>query len=113
MADLSAGCAVGILLGFSFIEPQDIHDIHGQMAVFMTEYDINLPQLPDFDFSRVEVEWTKLRSSIPELRKFTDDGREFQVGDALKKRGLDAEYPVVLVPGIISTVEHFEYSSRD
>ncbi|TFK23670.1 phospholipid:diacylglycerol acyltransferase [Coprinopsis marcescibilis] len=97
------GMTLGILLGFSFIEPQDIQDIHGHMEMLMTEYDINLPQLPDFDFSRVEMEWTKFRSNIPELWKFNNDGREFQIGEALKERGLDAEYPVVLVPGIIST----------
>ena len=96
--------AVGILLGFAFIEPQDIQDIHAQMAVLMNEYDINLPQLPDFDFSRLEAEWGRFRSSIPEVWKFNNDGREFQVGEQLKERGLSAKHPVILIPGIISTV---------
>lgn len=70
----------------------------------MTQYGVNFPELPDFDFSRVEAEWQRLRSSIPEVWKFNNDGREFQVGESIKARGLDAEYPVVLIPGIISTV---------
>jgi phospholipid:diacylglycerol acyltransferase len=70
----------------------------------VNQYDINLPPLPEFDLSRVEAEWTRLRSSIPEVWKFNNDGREFQVGNAMKARGLSAEYPVVLIPGIVSTV---------
>ena len=90
--------AVGILLGFAFIEPQDIH---AQMAFLMNEYNINLPQLPDFEFSRLEAEWGRFRSSIPEVWKFNNDGREFQVGEQLKERGLSAKHPVI--PGIILT----------
>lgn len=93
--------AVGILLGFAFIEPQDIH---GQMTILMSQYDINMPQLPDFDFSRLETEWLRLRSSIPEVWKFNNDGREFKVGEEMAERGLSAEHPVILIPGIISTV---------
>lgn len=80
------------------------------MTVLMTEYGMNMPELPDFDFSRVEAEWKRLRSSIPEVWKFNNDGREFQVGESIKARGLDAEYPVILIPGIISTVRHFSFS---
>ncbi|KAF9243104.1 Lecithin:cholesterol acyltransferase-domain-containing protein [Melanogaster broomeanus] len=69
----------------------------------MEEYDISL-RIPEIDFSRVEVEWDRLRSNIPEVWKLNNDGREFQVGEAMKERGLTAQYPVVLVPGIISTV---------
>lgn len=74
------------------------------MALLMNDYDFTLPQLPDFDFTGLEVEWTKFRSNIPEVWKFSNDGREFQVGEDIKARGLDAKYPIVLVPGIISTV---------
>ena len=70
----------------------------------MNQYDISLPLLPEFDLSRVEAEWRRLRKSIPELWKFNKDGREFQVGDAMRARGLSAEHPVVLIPGIVSTV---------
>lgn len=74
------------------------------MSVLMNEYDINLPQLPGLDLSRVEAEWSRFRSNIPEIWKFNNDGREFQVGDEMKARGLSAEHPVVLIPGVISTV---------
>ncbi|EGO00883.1 hypothetical protein SERLA73DRAFT_50487 [Serpula lacrymans var. lacrymans S7.3] len=68
----------------------------------MDEYDISLT-LPDIDLSRVETEWQRLRSNIPELWKLNNDGREFKVGEDIKARGLSANYPIVLVPGIVST----------
>lgn len=96
---------VGILLGFSVVEPKDFRDLHAHVQTLVNDYDITfLPQLPGFNLSRVEIEWTRLRSSIPEIWKFNNDGREFQVGEAMKARGLTAEFPVVLIPGIISTV---------
>ncbi len=94
----------GTLLGFAFVEPQDLHDMHAQVSVLMSEFGVNVPQLPGFDFSRVEAEWHRLRNSIPEVWKFNNDGREFKVGEAMQARGLSAEYPVILIPGIISTV---------
>jgi phospholipid:diacylglycerol acyltransferase len=78
--------------------------MHGQMLLLMNAYDFNLPQLPDIDLSRLETEWNRVRSSIPEVWKLANDGREFQVGEDFKARNLEAKYPVVLVPGIISTV---------
>lgn len=95
---------VGAFLAFAFIEPQDFHDLQLHVATLANQYDINLPQLPEFDLSRVEVEWARLRSTIPEVWKFNNDGREFQVGEAIKAQGLSAEYPTVLIPGIVSTV---------
>ncbi|KAF6760159.1 phospholipid:diacylglycerol acyltransferase [Ephemerocybe angulata] len=94
------GIMFGILLGFAFVEPQDIHS---QMTLLMSQYDINIPQLPGFDFSRLETEWTRFTSSIPEVWKFNTDGREFQVGEKMAERGLSAAHPVILIPGIIST----------
>lgn len=94
----------GTLLAFSFVEPQDFHDMHAQVSVLMSEFGVSVPQIPDFDFSRVEAEWHRLRSSIPEVWKFNNDGREFKVGEAMQARGLSAEYPVILIPGIVSTV---------
>lgn len=91
-------------MGFALIEPRDIQDIHAHLSVLMEEYDLNLPQLPELDFSRVETEWTRLRSNIPELWKLNNDGREFQVGESMKARGLSAQHPIVLIPGVISTV---------
>ncbi|KAL9711640.1 phospholipid:diacylglycerol acyltransferase [Leucoagaricus gongylophorus] len=97
------GLLVGTLLGFTFVEPEDLQDIHTQVSVMMSDLGVSVPQLPDLDFSHVEAEWKRIRSSIPEVWKFNNDGREFQVGESFKARGLDAEFPVILIPGIIST----------
>ncbi|KAK0504549.1 phospholipid:diacylglycerol acyltransferase [Armillaria luteobubalina] len=99
----SLGILFGVLLGFSLIDRTDIEGMQAQLLLFMDEYDISLPALPDFDFSRVEAEWIRLRSNIPEVWKFNRDGREFQVGEKIAERGLSAEFPVILVPGVIST----------
>lgn len=95
---------VGVILGFALIQPSDIQDMHSQLSLLMENYDIALPQFPEFDFTRLETEWAKFRINIPELWKFNRDGREFSVGLEMKERGLSAEYPVVLIPGVISTV---------
>ena len=68
-------------------------------------------KLPDIDLSRVETEWQRFRSNIPEVWKFANDGREFQVGEEFKARGKMAEFPVVIVPGIVSTVRNSPSSS--
>ncbi|KII96161.1 hypothetical protein PLICRDRAFT_35093 [Plicaturopsis crispa FD-325 SS-3] len=99
----SLGILLGVSLGFIFIKPTDIQDLHASLTLLLSEYDINFPELPDLDFSRVDAEWQRLRSNIPEFWKLHKDGREFQVGEEMKARGLSAEYPVVLIPGIIST----------
>ncbi|KAK0486020.1 phospholipid:diacylglycerol acyltransferase [Armillaria novae-zelandiae] len=99
----SLGILFGVLLGFSLIDRTDIEGMQAQLLLFMDEYDISLPALPDFDFSRVEAEWIRLRGNIPEVWKFNRDGREFQVGEKMAERGLSAEFPVILVPGVIST----------
>ncbi|EGO26500.1 hypothetical protein SERLADRAFT_447691 [Serpula lacrymans var. lacrymans S7.9] len=96
------GILIGVILGFVLIQPADIHDMHAQLLLYMDEYDISLT-LPDIDLSRVETEWQRLRSNIPELWKLNNDGREFKVGEDIKARGLSANYPIVLVPGIVST----------
>ena len=72
--------------------------------MIMERYEIDFPQLPDLDFSSVETEWNRLRLNIPEVWKFYRDGREFEVGERMKAQGLTAQHPVVLIPGIISTV---------
>jgi len=90
-------------LGLIFIEPSSLPDIPSHVAVFLGDYDISL-SFPQIDLSNVQTEWKRLMSTIPEPWKLNTDGREFQVGDAMKARGLEAKYPVVLVPGVISTV---------
>ncbi|KAI0276276.1 LACT-domain-containing protein [Russula aff. rugulosa BPL654] len=96
------GIILGIVLGLIFVEPSSLPDIPGHFAVFLEDYDISL-SLPQIDLSNVQTEWKRLMSTIPEPWKLNTDGREFQVGDAMKARGLEAKYPVVLIPGVIST----------
>ncbi|KAG2055679.1 LACT-domain-containing protein [Suillus hirtellus] len=96
------GILLGILLGFILIQPSDFQDIHSNLLLLMEEYDISL-RIPDIDLSRVELEWRRFRNNIPEVWKLNNDGREFKVGEAMKARGLTAHYPIVLVPGIVST----------
>lgn len=84
--------------------------MHAHLLLLMQGYDLPSPlplRLPEFDFSRAETEWARLRSSIPELWKLNNDGREFRVGGAARDRGLVAVHPVVVMPGIISTVRPF------
>jgi hypothetical protein len=95
---------VGLVLGLIFIEPSSLPDIPGQFAVFLEDYDIFSLSLPHIDLSRVQTEWKRLMSTIPEPWKLNTDGREFRIGDAIRARGLEAKYPVVLIPGVISTV---------
>ena len=91
---------MGLVLGLIFVEPSSLP---GHVAVFLEDYDISM-SLPQIDLSSVQTEWKRLISTIPEPWKLNTDGREFQVGDAIKARGLEAKYPVVLIPGVISTV---------
>jgi phospholipid:diacylglycerol acyltransferase len=105
---------VGVVLGLVFVEPSNLPDIPGHVAVFLEDYDISL-SLPQIDLSRVQAEWKRLMSTIPEPWKLNTDGREFRVGDAIKARGLEANHPIVLIPGVISTVSHalaVRFSSR-
>ncbi|KAF4567493.1 hypothetical protein EYR36_011115 [Pleurotus pulmonarius] len=97
------GICLGTLIAMLSIQANDIQEMHAQLAVFMNEFEISVPPLPDLDLSRVREEWSRLRSNIPEVWKFNRDGREFQVGEMMKARDLSAEYPLVLVPGIVST----------
>ncbi|KAG6837831.1 hypothetical protein H0H93_016199 [Arthromyces matolae] len=98
-----AARVMGTALALALIEPKDIQDIHTHMTVLMDQYNHYLPDLPGFDLTRVEAEWSRFRSSIPEIWKFNNDGREFQVGETMKARGLSASHPVILIPGVIST----------
>ncbi|KAJ7874819.1 phospholipid:diacylglycerol acyltransferase [Mycena olivaceomarginata] len=88
------GIFLGALLAF---------DLHAHLSLLLGEYELAMPEIPGLDLRRVESEWQRLRSNIPEVWKFNVDGREFQVGEAMSARGLSAHYPVVLIPGIIST----------
>ncbi|KAF8273417.1 Lecithin:cholesterol acyltransferase-domain-containing protein [Lactarius quietus] len=98
------GVILGIALGLIFVEPSTLPDIPGHFSLLLEDYELSLPLPPlPIDLSRVQAEWNRLISTIPEPWKLNTDGREFQVGDAIKARGLDANYPVILIPGVIST----------
>ena len=106
---------VGILFGFILVQPSDLTDFQTHLALLLDEFelDLSIPQLPQFDFSAVENEWRKLRNSIPEPWKLNTNGLEFSVGEAIAARGLSAKHPVILVPGIISTVLVFPLQNCD
>jgi phospholipid:diacylglycerol acyltransferase len=72
--------------------------------MLLDQYDISLPDFPQIDWSSVSTEWERFKSGIPEPWKLANDGREFRVGDEMRARGLEAKFPVILIPGIISTV---------
>lgn len=91
-------------MGIILIQPKDLPDIQTHVALLLDEFGIVLPQLPQLDLSLVENEWNRLRSSIPEVWKINTNGLEFKVGEEIAARGLSAKHPVILVPGIISTV---------
>ncbi|KAF7354833.1 Phospholipid:diacylglycerol acyltransferase [Mycena sanguinolenta] len=97
------GIFLGALIAFSLIEPRDLQDLHAHLSLLLAEYELGLPELPGLDLSRLETEWQRLRNNIPELWKLNVDGREFMVGEAMSARGLSAQHPVILIPGIIST----------
>ncbi|TFK46943.1 Lecithin:cholesterol acyltransferase [Heliocybe sulcata] len=97
------GIFLGLLLGVLLIQPVDIPDIPASLAILLSEYDISLPEFPQIDLSGLEVEWRRFTGNIPEIWKFNNDGREFQVGDEMASRGLTAVFPMVLIPGVVST----------
>lgn len=79
------------------------------VGLFLEQYDF--PGIPELDLSMIESEWVRFRSSIPEPWKLATDGREYQIGEAAVERGLTANFPVVLVPGVVSTVSTFRFTS--
>ncbi|KAL1746161.1 Lecithin:cholesterol acyltransferase-domain-containing protein [Schizophyllum fasciatum] len=96
------GIFVGIGIASMFVTESHIEEMHAHLQLFLDEYGV-LPDLPDLNFTAVQLEFARLRDSIPEVWKLNTDGREFQVGEAAKARGLEAQHPVVLIPGVIST----------
>ena len=96
-------------MALAVLQPAEMHwqELYAHLSLLVEGYDFSIPELPGLDFSRIDLDWQRLRGSIPEIWKFTNDGREFQVGEQMKARGLTAEYPVILIPGVISTVVAF------
>jgi phospholipid:diacylglycerol acyltransferase len=93
--------AVGVVCALSFVPTHHLPTLPAALLQEMPGF-----ALPALDFARVETEWARLRDAlpdIPEVWKLNTDGREFAAGEAARARGLSAKYPVVLIPGIIST----------
>ncbi|KZT69720.1 LACT-domain-containing protein [Daedalea quercina L-15889] len=98
---------LGVLLGFVLIQPSDFTELQTHLALLLDQYDFSLPQIPQIelqiDFTRLDSEWRKLWSNVPEPWKLNTNGLEFTVGEKIAAEGLTAKHPVVLIPGIIST----------
>ncbi|KZV82876.1 LACT-domain-containing protein [Exidia glandulosa HHB12029] len=61
-----------------------------------------VPHLPELELARFFAELGKMRAALPSMDQFS--GVEgFVVGSQLAQEGYKATYPVVIVPGIIST----------
>ncbi|KAH9828727.1 phospholipid:diacylglycerol acyltransferase [Rhodofomes roseus] len=101
------GVILGVLLGFSLIQPSDFTDLQTHLALLFDSYDFSLPQMPQIelqiDLTRFETEWRRLWSNVPEPWKLNTNGLEFTVGEKVAEEGLTAKHPIVLIPGIIST----------
>ena len=92
--------AVGVFSAGWLIPPSKLPTLPEHIQVRLDEYEFTMPAMPTLDFS---AEWERFKSNIPEPWKLANDGREFLVGEEMKSKGLEAKYPVVLIPGIIST----------
>jgi phospholipid:diacylglycerol acyltransferase len=90
---------VGLVCALAFVPAQHLPAFPQMLMAEMPGWEF------DLDFARVEAEWARLRAAvqIPEVWKLNTDGREFAVGEAARARNLSAKFPVVLIPGIIST----------
>jgi phospholipid:diacylglycerol acyltransferase len=71
------------------------------IGLLLEEYDLTSLSLPGLEF-----EWDQITQSISKSGpgKLWAESKDFKVGTALKEQGLEASHPVILVPGIVSTV---------
>lgn len=90
---------VGVLLAYQFLPPIPPH-----LSMLLDEYDLSLPfAMPNTSMS-LQFEWRQLTVPFTEAANAWTTTRDFKVGTDMKERGLAAKYPVVLIPGIVSTV---------
>ncbi|KAL5504583.1 LRO1 [Sanghuangporus vaninii] len=107
----SLGILAGTVVGAILLAPSTAPiEMPTQLSLLLSQSQTDLGTLfqnvatsIDFDWGRLETEWDAFKARLPEPWKLNNDGREFQVGERMRDRGLRAEYPVVLIPGIIST----------
>lgn len=92
---------LGAIIALLFVAPiPDLSDFE--------DLDLSMPDLSSAlaNISWYEGGWQKLRSDLEEAFEPARDfwrNRDFEVGMGLKEEGLEAYYPVILIPGIIST----------
>ena len=69
--------------------------------MMLEEYDLSSLSFPGLEF-----EWTQVTDTLSKSApgRLWAESRDFRVGEAMKKEGLEAQHPVILVPGIVSTV---------
>ncbi|QRV83960.1 phospholipid: diacylglycerol acyltransferase [Ceratobasidium sp. AG-Ba] len=89
------GLAIGVLTSFFLLSPLPPH-----IAYMLEDYDLSSLSFPGLEF-----EWGQITDSLSKSApgKLWAESRDFRVGTALKEQGLEAEHPVILVPGIVST----------
>jgi phospholipid:diacylglycerol acyltransferase len=94
---------VGVLLAYIFFPPIPPH-----LMMMLDEYDLSASLLknPSFQF-----EWRQITGTLAEAAKAWTTNRDFKVGTELAEKGLSAKYPVVLIPGIVSTVRRCEIAA--
>lgn len=69
--------------------------------MLLEEYDLSIPMMKNLTFV---FEWRQLVEPLLEGAKTWTQTRDFKVGSAAAEKGLQAKYPVILIPGIVSTV---------
>lgn len=74
--------------------------------MLLEEYDLSFPFAKNVSFA---FEWRQLADPFLEGAKTWTSNRDFRVGRQMKEEGLEAKYPVVLIPGIVSTVSVMPY----
>ncbi|KAG8987079.1 hypothetical protein FRB90_003616, partial [Tulasnella sp. 427] len=89
------GLLLGVLLTYFFFPPIPPH-----LSMLLEEYDISLPMMKNLTFA---FEWRQLAEPLLEGARTWTQTRDFSVGTEAAEKGLKAKYPVILIPGIVST----------
>ncbi|KAF8608141.1 LACT-domain-containing protein [Ceratobasidium sp. AG-I] len=89
------GLALGVVASFFILSP-----LPPNIAMMLEEYDLSSLSFPGLEF-----EWTQVTDTLSKSApgRLWAESRDFRVGEAMKKEGLEAEHPVILIPGIVST----------
>ena len=90
---------MGTLLTYFVLPPFPPH-----LAYLLEEYDLIIPPLPNITLPALEFEWRHLTDSFMTPTRRWLENRDFKAGDQARDNGLQAEHPIIIIPGIISTV---------